>query len=244
MQVAAGRGERSRGDRGRDRGPGIPEAHRSRVFERFYRATTGAATASASGSRSCARRSRRSAARSSSSPSRAGHDGVASCFPAARMTPGVTRDPRRRGRAGDPDAVAYALRGEGFDVETRRRRRAALAGADARRASTCVILDLMLPQLSGTEVCRRIRERERRPDHHADARATPRSTACSGSRSAPTTTSRSRSRWPSSLGRVRAILRRRELDRAAAGSAVQRVGGLELDPVRHRVVVDGRAASR
>jgi len=42
------------------------------------------------------------------------------------------------------------------------------------------------------------------------------------------------------VSRVRAILRRRELDRAPAGGAVVRLGGLELDYVRHRVRVDGR----
>jgi DNA-binding response OmpR family regulator len=41
------------------------------------------------------------------------------------------------------------------------------------------------------------------------------------------------------IGRVRAILRRRELDRAGIGD-VRRIGGLELDSVRHRVSVEGR----
>ena len=41
------------------------------------------------------------------------------------------------------------------------------------------------------------------------------------------------------LSRVRAILRRRELDRANGGAAVRRLGGLHLDLVRHEVTVDG-----
>jgi two-component system response regulator RegX3 len=41
------------------------------------------------------------------------------------------------------------------------------------------------------------------------------------------------------LSRVRAILRRRELDRANAGAAVRSLGGLRLDLVRHEVTVDG-----
>jgi two-component system response regulator RegX3 len=41
------------------------------------------------------------------------------------------------------------------------------------------------------------------------------------------------------LSRVRAILRRRELDRANGGSAVRKLGGLHLDLVRHEVTVDG-----
>jgi DNA-binding response OmpR family regulator len=41
------------------------------------------------------------------------------------------------------------------------------------------------------------------------------------------------------ISRVRAILRRRRLDQASAGP-VRRIGGLELDLVRHEVRIDGR----
>jgi two-component system, OmpR family, response regulator RegX3 len=41
------------------------------------------------------------------------------------------------------------------------------------------------------------------------------------------------------LSRVRAILRRRELDRANGGSTVRRLGGLQIDLGRHEVLVDG-----
>jgi len=41
------------------------------------------------------------------------------------------------------------------------------------------------------------------------------------------------------LSRVRAILRRRELDRANGGSAVRDLGGLHIDLSRHEVLVDG-----
>jgi two-component system response regulator RegX3 len=40
------------------------------------------------------------------------------------------------------------------------------------------------------------------------------------------------------VSRVRAILRRRELDRGGPIGPIK-VGGLELDPYRHRVLVDG-----
>ena len=43
------------------------------------------------------------------------------------------------------------------------------------------------------------------------------------------------------VSRVRALLRRRELDRAAAGAAVRQLGGLRLDLARHQVWVDGNA---
>jgi DNA-binding response OmpR family regulator len=40
--------------------------------------------------------------------------------------------------------------------------------------------------------------------------------------------------------RIRALLRRRELDRAARGGPVQTVGGIRIDFARHRVEVDGQ----
>ena len=42
------------------------------------------------------------------------------------------------------------------------------------------------------------------------------------------------------LSRVRAILRRRELDRANGGATVRRLGGLQIDLGRHEVLVDGQ----
>jgi two-component system response regulator RegX3 len=41
------------------------------------------------------------------------------------------------------------------------------------------------------------------------------------------------------LSRVRAILRRRDLDRANGGVTVRRLGGLQIDLGRHEVLVDG-----
>jgi two-component system response regulator RegX3 len=43
------------------------------------------------------------------------------------------------------------------------------------------------------------------------------------------------------LSRVRAILRRRELDRAVGGAALRRLGGLQIDLGRQQVTVDGEA---
>ena len=54
------------------------------------------------------------------------------------------------------DAVAYTLRGEGYDVETVEDGEQALAQAH-RDEFDLLILDLMLPKLSGTEILRRVR---------------------------------------------------------------------------------------
>jgi DNA-binding response OmpR family regulator len=45
------------------------------------------------------------------------------------------------------------------------------------------------------------------------------------------------------LGRVRANLRRRELDRNDGASAVRTIGGLRVDFARHELIVDGEPVS-
>jgi two-component system, OmpR family, response regulator RegX3 len=45
------------------------------------------------------------------------------------------------------------------------------------------------------------------------------------------------------LGRVRAILRRRELDRSDGAGAVRAIGGLRVDFARHELIVDGEPVS-
>jgi two-component system, OmpR family, response regulator RegX3 len=54
------------------------------------------------------------------------------------------------------DVVAFMLRREGFDVDEERDGTAALAAA-RERSYDIVILDVMLPGLSGTDVCRALR---------------------------------------------------------------------------------------
>ena len=55
------------------------------------------------------------------------------------------------------DALAYLLRREGYDVEIAEDGPAALAER-RQRGADIVLLDLMLPGMPGTEVCRRIRQ--------------------------------------------------------------------------------------
>ena len=54
------------------------------------------------------------------------------------------------------DALSYMLRKEGFDVAIAATGPAALAEFE-RNGADIVLLDLMLPGLPGTEVCRQIR---------------------------------------------------------------------------------------
>jgi two-component system, OmpR family, response regulator RegX3 len=60
------------------------------------------------------------------------------------------------------DPLAYVLRKEGFDVAVAETGPEALAEFD-RSGADIVLLDLMLPGLSGTEVCRELRRRSAVP---------------------------------------------------------------------------------
>jgi two-component system response regulator RegX3 len=135
------------------------------------------------------------------------------------------------------DVVSFALRSDGFDVETAGDGERGLELAQ-RQLYDVMVLDLMLPRLSGTEVCRRLRAsgnpvpivmltaRDAEVDRvvglevGADDYVTkPFSTA-------------------ELVSRIRAILRRREFDRAQSRSALIQVGGLRIDFGRHEVRVD------
>jgi DNA-binding response OmpR family regulator len=136
------------------------------------------------------------------------------------------------------DAVAYALLGEGYRVDSRSDGEGALAAA-LSESFDLVILDLMLPKLSGTEVCRRLREESDIPILILTAKDAEVDRVLGLEVGADDYVTK-----PFSLAelvsRVRAILRRRDLDRAGRGFAFKRIGSLTLDLVRHKVELDGR----
>jgi len=138
------------------------------------------------------------------------------------------------------DALGYALRQEGFEVELREDGDSGLAAALEDEVDL-VILDLMLPGLTGTEVCRRLREESAVPIIMLTAKGSEVDRVLGLEIGADDYVTKPFS-MAEVIGRVRAILRRRELDRTGSGG-VRRVGGLELDPVRHRLRVDGEIVS-
>ena len=134
------------------------------------------------------------------------------------------------------DAVGYALGREGFDVAEAADGREAL---DAMRAEEfdLVVLDLMLPGLSGLDVCRQARSESTVPILMLTAKTAELDRVLGLELGADDYVTKPFS-MAELISRVRAILRRRDLDRSATGS-VLRVGGIQLDLVRHRATVDG-----
>ena len=136
------------------------------------------------------------------------------------------------------DAVSYALAEDGFDVEIRSDGE---AGLEAARSADfdVLILDLKLPKLSGIEICRRLRTESALPIIILTAKDAEIDRIVGLEIGADDYVTKPFS-IAELVSRVRALLRRQELDRAASGEMTQRVGGLVLDRVRHRVLVDDR----
>jgi two-component system phosphate regulon response regulator PhoB len=60
--------------------------------------------------------------------------------------------------------LEYNLRSEGLQVQLAHTGRQGLAAANADPLPDIIVLDLMLPDIAGTEICRRLREQERTRD--------------------------------------------------------------------------------
>ena len=135
------------------------------------------------------------------------------------------------------DLVGYALRREGYAVES------AADGKEAlERARTepfdLVVLDVMLPTLSGVDVCRALRAESDVPILMLTARDAEVDLVVWLEVGADDYVTKPFS-VAELVSRVRAILRRRDLDRSAPG-LVREAGGIRVDLARHEVTVDGR----
>src|SRR5436309_9891840 len=135
------------------------------------------------------------------------------------------------------EAVAYALQAQGFRVDMVGDGEAA-ANADVDDYDV-LILDLMLPKLSGLEVCRRVRERSVVPVVMLTARTAEVDRVLGLEAGADDYVPKPFS-MAELISRVRAILRRRSLDQKAAGMT-REVGGVQLDLAQQALVVDGHA---
>src|SRR5262249_37439202 len=135
------------------------------------------------------------------------------------------------------DVVSFMLRREGFDVDEERDGSAALEAARAKNYDI-VILDIMLPGMSGTDICRELRSESDVPILMLTARDAEIDRVLGLELGADDYVTKPFS-TAELLSRVRAILRRRELDRANGGATLRNLGGLQIDLGRHEVRVDG-----
>ena len=135
------------------------------------------------------------------------------------------------------DSVEYAFVAEGYEVDSVTDGESALRLA-LTGSYDLLVLDILMPGLSGTEVCRRVRSESIVPILMLTAKDTELDLVLGLEVGADDYVTK-----PFSLaelvGRVHAILRRRDFERSATGAAVKTIGGLTIDLARCRVQVDG-----
>jgi two-component system response regulator RegX3 len=135
------------------------------------------------------------------------------------------------------DALSYMLRREGFEVAVAATGPAALSEFD-RSGADLVLLDLMLPGLSGTEVCRTLRQRSNVPVIMLTARDSEIDKVVGlelGADDYVTKPFSSREL----VARIRAVLRRRTEPEELA-PAVLESGPVRMDVDRHVVTAGGQ----
>jgi two-component system response regulator RegX3 len=134
------------------------------------------------------------------------------------------------------EALSYVLRKEGFDVAIAETGPDALAEFE-RNGADIVLLDLMLPGLPGTEVCRQIRQTSSVPIIMVSAKDSEVDKVVGLELGADDYVTKPYS--PRELvARIRAVLRRGSVDEVDDASALE-TGHVRMDVDRHLVTVDG-----
>lgn len=141
------------------------------------------------------------------------------------------------------DALTVGLAREGFRVQVARDGAQALDVFDAV-APDLVLLDVMLPKVSGIDVCREIRRRSTVPIIMVTAKGSEIDTVVGLEVGADDYVSKPY-RLRELVARMRAVLRRRPVATPADPESVEalEVGDVSLDPGRHEVVVRGEVVS-
>ena len=137
--------------------------------------------------------------------------------------------------------LTYALERENFEVSVATDGEAAVEAA-LSEAFDLVLLDLGLPKLTGTEACRRIRASSGVPIIMLTAKDSGLDLVLGLEVGADDYVTKPFS-TEELLGRIRALLRRRDLDRADHADMLRVVGGISIDVLHDRVTVDGAAVA-
>ena len=138
------------------------------------------------------------------------------------------------------DALSYMLRKEGFEVSVAETGTEALTEFD-RTGADIVLLDLMLPEMSGTEVCRQLRQKSQVPIIMVTARDSEIDKVVGLEIGADDYVTKPYS--PRELvARIRAVLRRNAKETGAeAAPPTLSAGPVRMDVDRHVVTVSGTA---
>ena len=137
------------------------------------------------------------------------------------------------------EALTVGLKREGFRVQVARDGGQALDVFDAVQPDL-VLLDVMLPKISGVDVCRELRRRSAVPIIMVTAKGSEIDTVVGLEVGADDYVTKPY-RLRELVARMRAVLRRRPPEtgsRAASGDVLQ-VGDVRLDPERHEVEIRG-----
>ncbi len=132
------------------------------------------------------------------------------------------------------DSLAYSLRREGYDVHAVGDGLVALQEVQ-EYAPDLVVLDIMLPGITGLEVCRRLRTQSTIPVIMLTARGEEIDRVLGLEVGADDYLAKPFS-FRELLARIRSILRRVELDRQSTHLQTLVLGNLTLDPVARRVL--------
>jgi two-component system response regulator RegX3 len=135
------------------------------------------------------------------------------------------------------DPLSFLLQREGYETEIAGDGRAALTAFD-RAGADLVLLDLMLPGLPGTEVCRELRTRSSVPIIMLTAKDSEVDIVVGLELGADDYVTKPYSSREL-LARIRAVLRRR-IDLEGDDDGIVEVGSVRMDVERHSVSVEGR----
>ena len=139
------------------------------------------------------------------------------------------------------DALTIGLKKEGFRVEVARDGMEALAKFDSVRPDL-VLLDVMLPKISGIDVCRQLRKKSQVPIIMVTAKGAEIDTVVGLEVGADDYITKPY-RMRELVARMRAVLRRSSDDSNNSSdldSSAMEVGTIALDPDQHRVLVHGQ----
>lgn len=136
------------------------------------------------------------------------------------------------------DSLTYSLQREGFEVRAVGDGSIALQTIEEYQPNL-VVLDVMLPGMSGLEICRRLRAQSSTPVIMLTARGEEFDRVLGLEVGADDYLAKPFS-FRELLARIRAVLRRVELDRQAIQFKSVDIGNISLDVIARRVIIDGK----